>query len=120
MLAVPIRQLRRCEGGAPVRYSVPYAAPSAVIDLGDKLAQVDAHWSPYIVGAFNGHDLRVVNGTGAFVWHFHPDMGDLFLVLKGSTRMEIPGETVHLGPGQLIVVPRGASIARSSTRRPNS
>ena len=43
------------------------------IPLADKLATFTAHWSPRIVGSFNGHDLMVVKVLGEFVWHDHPD-----------------------------------------------
>lgn len=77
------------------------------IDLAEKLAQFEEHWSPRIVGAFNGHDIMVVKVEGEFVWHSHADTDDLFLVLKGRIRIEMPEETVSLGPGQLFVVPKG-------------
>lgn len=80
---------------------------TAVVDLAAKLARVDAHWSPRIVAAFNGHDVMVVKVLGEFVWHEHPDTDDFFLVLSGELTIDMPGGAAVLGPGQMFVVPRG-------------
>ncbi|MBY4894836.1 cupin domain-containing protein [Rhodobacteraceae bacterium N5(2021)] len=86
------------------------------INLAEKLAQFNNHWSPKIVGAFNGHDLMVVKVEGEFVWHSHPDTDDLFLVLKGEIDIEMRDGTVTLREGEMFVVPAGVEhrpVARS-------
>ncbi|MBF9043463.1 cupin domain-containing protein [Rhodobacterales bacterium HKCCE4037] len=80
---------------------------SGAINLVDKLAQFSEHWSPRIVGQFNGHDLMVVKVEGEFVWHSHPDTDDLFLVLKGEIDIEMRDQTVTLREGEVSVVPKG-------------
>jgi len=77
------------------------------IRLADKLALFSDHWSPKIVGLFNGHDVMVVKVKGAFVWHSHPDTDDFFLVLKGALTIQLRDGDVRLGPGDLYVVPKG-------------
>ena len=77
------------------------------IRLADKLALFSDHWSPKIVSQFNGHDVMVVKVKGAFVWHAHPDTDDFFLVLKGALTIQLRDGDVHLGPGDLYVVPKG-------------
>ncbi|CAA9547594.1 MAG: hypothetical protein AVDCRST_MAG59-1467 [uncultured Thermomicrobiales bacterium] len=44
---------------------------------------------------------------GKFVWHAHDDTDDFFLVLSGRLTDRLPGREVALGPGELLVVPRG-------------
>lgn len=53
------------------------------VDLADKLAQFDQHWSPHTVAQLNNLDIMVVKVQGEFVWHSHADTDDFFLVLKG-------------------------------------
>ena len=77
------------------------------INLAAKLETFDDHWSPRIVGGFNGHDLMVVKVKGEFVWHDHADTDDFFMVLKGSIRIDMPDETVTLKEGEIFVVPKG-------------
>ncbi|WP_224813648.1 cupin domain-containing protein [Hasllibacter sp. MH4015] len=79
----------------------------SAINLADKLSQFSEHWSPKIVGQFNGHDLMVVKVEGEFVWHSHPDTDDLFLVLKGEVDIEMRDRTVTLREGEMFVVPKG-------------
>jgi mannose-6-phosphate isomerase-like protein (cupin superfamily) len=77
------------------------------IRLAEKLARFTDHWSPKIVSRFNGHDVMVVKVKGEFVWHSHPDTDDFFLVLKGALTIQLRDGDVHLGPGDLYVVPKG-------------
>ena len=77
------------------------------VNLEAKLATFSEHWQPRTVAEFNGHDVMVVKVQGEFVWHKHDDTDDLFLVLKGRLTIELRDREVHLGPGELFVVPRG-------------
>ena len=78
-----------------------------VVNLEQKLASFDEHWSPRTVAQFNGHDVMVVKVKGEFVWHHHDDTDDLFLVLKGRLTIRLPDTEVVVGPGELFVVPVG-------------
>ncbi len=77
------------------------------INLTEKLSQFSVHWSPHIVGGFNGHDLMVVKVQGEFTWHDHPDTDDFFMVLSGELFIDLPDGTVTLKPGEVFVVPKG-------------
>jgi mannose-6-phosphate isomerase-like protein (cupin superfamily) len=77
------------------------------INLAEKLSAFDSHWSPRIVGTFNGHDLMVVKVQGEFLWHQHPETDDFFMVLSGELLIDLPDRTVTLGPGEVFVVPKG-------------
>ena len=77
------------------------------IDLAQKLSTVDEHWSPKIVETLDDYDVKVVKAKGEFVWHAHPEEDELFLVLKGRIRIDFRDRRVELGPGEMIVVPKG-------------
>jgi mannose-6-phosphate isomerase-like protein (cupin superfamily) len=77
------------------------------VDLAEKLAGFDEHFSPRIVGYYNGEKIQVAKARGEFVWHSHPDTDDLFLVLKGRLTIQLRDRDVELGEGDLYVVPRG-------------
>lgn len=81
--------------------------PHRAVNLADKLAQFDEHWSPRTIAEFNGHDVMVVKVLGEFVWHHHDDTDDLFLVLSGHVTIRLRDGEVRLGPGELFVVPVG-------------
>jgi len=77
------------------------------VNLEAKLATFSDHWQPRTVSRFNGNDIMVVKTKGEFVWHKHDDTDDFFLVLKGQLTIELRDRQIHLGPGELFVVPRG-------------
>ena len=77
------------------------------INLETKLKIFSEQWSPKIVARFNGHDVMVVKVQGEFVWHSHPETDDFFLVLKGNLTIQLRDGDVHLGPGDLYIVPKG-------------
>jgi len=77
------------------------------VDLAAKLALFSEHWSPKIVAELNGQQVKLVKLRGEFVWHQHEQEDELFLVLEGRLRMQFRDREVVLGPGELIVVPRG-------------
>ncbi len=77
------------------------------INLTDKLAQIREHWRPKIVGELNGQEVKLVKFKGEFVWHRHEREDELFLGVAGRFRVEFRDRVVELGPGDMIVVPRG-------------
>jgi mannose-6-phosphate isomerase-like protein (cupin superfamily) len=79
----------------------------SAVSLAAKLASFDEHFSPRIVGYYNGNKIQVGKIEGEFVWHSHPDTDDFFLVLKGRLTIQLRDRDVDLGEGDLFVVPRG-------------
>ena len=79
----------------------------SAVNLASKLSTFNEHWSPKVVSTFNGHDVMVVKAQGEFNWHSHPDTDDFFLVLKGNLIIKLRDKNIHLGPGELYVVPKG-------------
>ncbi|MDQ2832673.1 MAG: cupin domain-containing protein [Acidobacteriota bacterium] len=77
------------------------------INLKSKLSLFTDQWSPKLISAFNGHDVMVVKVKGEFVWHSHADTDDFFLVIVGQLTIKLRDGDVHLGPGDLYIVPRG-------------
>ena len=77
------------------------------VNLAEKLESFSDHWAPRIVARYNDNEICVVRVDGEFVWHSHEDTDDLFLVLEGELDIELRNRTVTLGPGELLVVPKG-------------
>jgi mannose-6-phosphate isomerase-like protein (cupin superfamily) len=77
------------------------------VNLAEKLALISEHWRPKIVGELNGQEVKLVKFQGTFVWHHHENEDELFLGVRGRFRVEFRDRAVDLGPGELIVVPRG-------------
>jgi mannose-6-phosphate isomerase-like protein (cupin superfamily) len=77
------------------------------VNLAEKLASFDDVFSPRIVGYYNDDKIQVAKVHGDFVWHAHPETDDLIVVVAGRLVVETREEVVELGPGELVVVPRG-------------
>lgn len=81
------------------------------INLSDKLALINEHWKPHIVGDLNNQQVKLVKFQGPFTWHHHDNEDELFLVIKGKFRMEYrdaSGEqSLWIEPGEMVIVPRG-------------
>ena len=78
-----------------------------VVNLEDKFARFDDHWSPKIIARLNDYHVKAVKLQGAFVWHRHDETDELFLVTKGTLVIRLRDRDVTLGPGELLVVPKG-------------
>ena len=78
-----------------------------VVNLEDKFARFDDHWSPKIIARLNDYHVKAVKLLGAFVWHRHDETDELFLVTKGTLVIRLRDRDVTLGPGELAVVPKG-------------
>ena len=77
------------------------------VNLAQKLALVQEHWSPKIVGELNENYLKVVKVQGEFVWHKHDDADELFLALNGRLVIQLRDQEITLDEGEFVVVPKG-------------
>lgn len=81
--------------------------PPRPVDLADAFASFDETWSPKVVAALNGQEVKVAKVEGAFDWHAHEAEDELFHVVKGRLVIEFRDGDVALHEGQMLVVPRG-------------
>lgn len=77
------------------------------VNLAEKFALFAEHWSPQVAGELNGQQVKLVKFRGAFVWHHHAAEDELFLVIRGSFRMEFRDRSVELHAGEFLIVPSG-------------
>jgi mannose-6-phosphate isomerase-like protein (cupin superfamily) len=77
------------------------------VSLPEKFARFTEHWRPRVVAELNGQEVKVIKVQGTFPWHHHEHEDELFLVWRGSFRVEFRDRVVELSPGELVVVPRG-------------
>lgn len=72
----------------------------------ERVAAIDALWTPRIVAELNGQHVKLARIQGEFVWHQHDDADELFLVLKGSLLIELRDQTLTLNEGDVCVIPK--------------
>lgn len=86
------------------------------VNLSAGFASFSDHWSPRVAAELNGQQVKLVKFAGEFDWHHHDDEDELFLVHRGTMRMQLRDRRgdassereIAVGPGEFVVVPRGA------------
>jgi len=79
--------------------------PTASLD--EYFSRISEHWRPKVVAELNGQEVKLVKFQGEFPWHHHDEEDEMFLVWRGSMRLEFEDRVVELSAGQFCVVPRG-------------
>ena len=77
------------------------------INLAEKLTRFDDRWNPRIIADLNDSDVKLVKVQGEFVWHHHAEEDELFFVLNGTLTIQLRDGAVTLGPGEMVVIPKG-------------
>ena len=77
------------------------------INLAQKFALFADQWSPKIIAELNDNDVKLAKLEGEFIWHQHAEEDELFIVVKGELVIELRDGAVTLGPGELVVIPKG-------------
>lgn len=77
------------------------------LNLKNKLALLDDHWSPRVVAEMNDYQFKIVKIQGDFVWHDHQETDETFIVLEGSVRIDFRDGHVQLNEGEMFVVAKG-------------
>lgn len=77
------------------------------VRIDEKFALIREHWRPKVVAELNSQEVRLAKLQGVFVWHTHAHADELFLCWRGRMRIETRDGAVELGPGEMLVVPRG-------------
>lgn len=79
-----------------------------VVSLDKLFARLDECWAPKIVARINDMEVKIARLDGEFDWHSHPETDELFLVHRGKLTIHYRDHSVHLGAGDIHVVPKGA------------
>jgi len=77
------------------------------VNLAEAFARFSECWSPRIAGDVNDFQVKLAKLHGEFVWHRHEREDELFLVVKGTLRMQLRERTLVVEPGEFVIVPHG-------------
>lgn len=77
------------------------------VNISRKFAQFSDYWNPRIVGELNGQQVKLAKFKGAFVWHSHEEEDEMFLVIRGSFKMELRDKVLDISEGEFIIIPKG-------------
>jgi len=77
------------------------------INISEKLKLFNEHWTPKKIGELNGQQVLLAKLKGEFIWHKHENEDELFIVIKGSLKIEFRGKTISLNEGEMYIIPKG-------------
>jgi mannose-6-phosphate isomerase-like protein (cupin superfamily) len=80
---------------------------TTTINLAEKLSRFAEHWRPRVIAELNDNHVLLAKVQGEFIWHQHAEEDEMFLVIKGQLIIELRDGSVTLGPGEMVVIPRG-------------
>lgn len=78
------------------------------INIDEKFSKFSEHWRPKIVAELNGQEFKLAKIKGEYPFHAHEGEDEMFFCWKGSFILDFEGgESVAVGEGEAIVVPKG-------------
>lgn len=77
------------------------------INIENKLDLINDLWKPRVIAELNGQQVKISKVKGEFVWHDHKGEDELFMIIKGTLKMQFRDKTVEVNAGEMIVVPKG-------------
>ncbi len=80
---------------------------NSVINFEEKFNLFSEQWTPKVIAEMNDYQFKLVRVEGDFIWHDHTDTDETFIVLEGNLRIDFRDRQVDLGPGEMLVVPKG-------------
>lgn len=78
-----------------------------VINLLEKMEQVEDFWTPKIVEQMNDYQFKLAKFKGEFTWHNHKETDEVFIILKGRMEILFRDKEVVLKEGEMYVIPKG-------------
>jgi len=76
------------------------------VNLREKFSTFNEYWTPKIVGELNEQHVKIAKFKGDFVMHHHEHEDELFLVIKGSLKIELEDRTIEINEGEFVIIPK--------------
>jgi mannose-6-phosphate isomerase-like protein (cupin superfamily) len=77
------------------------------INIFEKFKLFNEHWTPKKIGELNGQQVLLAKLKGEFIWHTHQNEDELFMIMKGSLKIEFRDKTIELNEGEMYIIPKG-------------
>jgi mannose-6-phosphate isomerase-like protein (cupin superfamily) len=77
------------------------------VNILEKLNQINDFWNPRIAGELNGQHIRLVKIKDEFPFHKHDNEDEMFLVIKGTLKLDFKDKLIEVSKGEFIIVPKG-------------
>ncbi len=80
---------------------------SLKVNVEDQFARFSEAWSPKIIADLDNYHIKLTRLVGDFPWHAHGNADEMFFILDGQLRVDFRDHSEDLGPGEMIVIPKG-------------
>ena len=77
------------------------------ININQKFKKINDFWSPKVIAQMNDYQFKLAKVKGEFIWHHHDTTDETFFVIKGNLLIELKNSKIELGPGEMVVIPKG-------------
>jgi mannose-6-phosphate isomerase-like protein (cupin superfamily) len=77
------------------------------VNLTHKFNLFSDYCNPRVIAEVNDSHVKAVKLKGEFIWHYHENEDELFLVVKGTLRMKFRDREAVVHEGEFVVVPKG-------------
>ena len=77
------------------------------INIYSKFNKFDDSWSPKLMSEMNKYQFKLVIIKGKFIKYHHSEINEVFILIKGSMKIEFNTEITEVNEGEIIVVPKG-------------
>ena len=79
----------------------------SAINFKDKFSLFDELWTPKCIAKLDNYIVKIAKIKDDFSWHKHADCDEIFIVNKGSMRIDFREGSAVLQEGELYVVEKG-------------
>ena len=86
-----------------------------VVNFEEKFAKITELHSYKVIAQMNDYQFKLVRMQREFIWHSHPETDEVFVVFDGTLKMELRNETLFLGKGDMVVIPKNTEHKPSSS-----
>ena len=80
---------------------------SKKINIKQKFSKFSEYWAPKVLAKMNDYEFKIAKIKGEYIWHNHTETDEVFIVIEGTMKILLKGETIQLSKGDLYVVPKG-------------
>ena len=77
-----------------------------IVNLKEKADLITELHEYRCVAQMNQIQFKLVKAHREFIWHKHPDTDEAFMAIEGKFRIHLRDQVLHLGPGELVVIPK--------------
>ena len=78
-----------------------------VVNIDEKFNRIEEQHKYKAIARMNNNLFKLVRMQREFVWHSHEETDEVFMVFGGMLTIELRDKTLHLGPGDMVSIPRG-------------